>query len=83
MIFKPKAYMLKSKTSFWIFNWNKFLEFLALGLRLLTGLSQVVIKPLDYPYVIYTTTKIFMLVVLRVKKSSSISMEEFFFIHKT
>jgi hypothetical protein len=37
------------------------------------------IKPLDIPYVIIITTKIFMLVVLRVKKSSSMSMEEFFF----
>jgi hypothetical protein len=34
---------------------------------------------MEIPYVIYTTTKIFMLVVLRVKKSSSMSMEEFFF----
>jgi hypothetical protein len=47
--------------------------------RGLTGLSQTLIKPLDYPYVIITTTKIFMLVVLRVKKSSSMSMEEFLF----
>jgi hypothetical protein len=51
--------------------------FKALGL--LTALSQKLIKPLPNPYVIITTTKIFMLVVLRVKKSSSISMEEFFF----
>jgi hypothetical protein len=34
---------------------------------------------MEIPYVIYTTTKIFMLVVLRVKKSSSMSMEEFLF----
>jgi hypothetical protein len=55
---------------------------LALAFKLkrgLTGLSQTLIKPLDYPYVIITTTKIFMLVVLRVKKSSSMSMEEFLF----
>jgi hypothetical protein len=45
----------------------------------LTGLSQILIKPLPGHYVIYTTTKIFMLVVLRVKKSSSMSMEEFLF----
>src|SRR5664279_2342821 len=45
----------------------------------LTGLSHLGLKPLSDPYVIYITTKIFMLVVLRVKKSSSISMEEFFF----
>jgi hypothetical protein len=45
----------------------------------LTGLSQSDIKPINYPYVILRSTKIFMLVVLRVKKSSSMSMEEFLF----
>jgi hypothetical protein len=45
----------------------------------LTGLSHLGIKPLYGPDVIITTTKIFMLVVLRVKKSSSMSMEEFLF----